>query len=96
MREAIFILLVIAVLLGLTAFRFRRQLWTVYQVWRTLRAARDLNNGNRPEQIPKTKGSEPLVKCVKCGSWVPKSRSVDLGSAVYCSAECIEKSATPA
>ncbi|MBX3245147.1 MAG: hypothetical protein KF685_11905 [Acidobacteria bacterium] len=96
MREAIFILLVIAVLLGLTAFRFRKQIWAVYQVWRTIKSVRDLNSGDRKEQIPNAKGTEQLVKCVKCGSWVPKNRSVDLGSAVYCSSACIEKSATPA
>lgn len=96
MREAIFILLVLLVLLGLTAFRFRNHIWAVYKVWQALSSARELTDQASQQQIPKNKAEEPLVKCVKCGTWVPKGRAIDLGSAVYCSSGCIEKSATPA
>lgn len=40
------------------------------------------------------KGDKKLVRCVGCGTWVPADRAIGAGrSSVYCSRECIEKSA---
>ena len=36
-----------------------------------------------------------LVKCAGCETWIPEDRALNLrkGTAVYCSAECLEKKA---
>lgn len=92
MREALLILAVIAVLLGLTAFRYRRQILAGVQVWRMLKQMRQ-NAGTigkqGPEQAKKDLG--PLVNCSKCGTWVPESKAISLNSQTYfCSKECVE------
>jgi len=42
-----------------------------------------------PEQ--KTPSRNKLVRCDRCGTWIPADRSIKLGSglATYCSAECL-------
>lgn len=92
MKEAIFILLVLLALLALTAYRYRRQIRSVMEFWRSIQA---LRSGSRPEQSrineePAAKG--PLVNCQKCGTWVSEDKAVRLGrSAFYCSTGCLEK-----
>lgn len=92
MKEALLIFVVIGILLGLTAFRYRRQLAAMLQIWRMFQSIR--KDVRRPdEQIrsePAAKGE--LINCVKCRSWVPESGAIRLGpGTVYCSAECVEK-----
>ena len=38
-----------------------------------------------------------LVRCVKCGTWIPADRAITLsvGLATYCSRECLETRAAP-
>lgn len=90
MREAFFILLVILILLGLTAVRYRKQIAGMIQIWRTLKSARDQIREKQPkreEGIP----AGPLVSCAKCGTWVPEQRAIKLrGGTFYCSASCLE------
>jgi len=95
MREALLVLLVIAVLFGLTAFRYRRQIWTVIQMWRMIKSARDgnpkVNNGK--SDLP-GRSNEVLVNCSKCGKWVSENDAIMLGNKiVYCSSSCLEGSA---
>ena len=40
MKEAFFILLILAVLLGLTLFRYRKQVLTLWRVWQTVKGIR--------------------------------------------------------
>jgi hypothetical protein len=91
MKEALVILGVIAIILGLTAVRYRRQIAGVIQIWRSLKSAR--------EQIKKQSGpvnEEPvasgkLVNCAKCGTWVPENKAINLrGGTFYCSSTCLE------
>jgi len=95
MREALFILLVLAVLAGLTAYRYRKQIRSVLEFWRTIQTIRE---GVRPKQAeireePAEKG--PLVHCSKCGTWVPEDGAIRLGrTAFYCSAKCLEARTT--
>ena len=94
MKEALVILVVLAVILALTAVRYRRQIAGVIQIWRTLKSAR--------QQIKKQSGSvkeEPvsagrLVNCAKCGTWVPEGKAINLrGGIFYCSSTCLESTA---
>jgi ribosomal protein S26 len=34
----------------------------------------------------------PLVKCLKCGTWVPRTKALRLGPSAYCSTTCVERS----
>jgi hypothetical protein len=88
MREAIVILIVIAVLLGLTAVRYRKQIVAMLHVWRMLKQMRgnaggQINNGGTP-------ASQRLVSCAKCGTWVPESSAMRIGpNTFYCSKKCM-------
>ena len=90
MREILFILVVVFVLSGLTAFRYRRQIRAVF------RFAQMLKDGHIDRQISGVRKSdpmaaEPLVKCSRCGTWVPENRARRTRSGdLFCSAECFE------
>lgn len=91
MKEALVILFVIAVLLALTAVRYRRQIVGMIHIWRSLKSARDEIRGkterDRGEPLPVGK----LVNCAKCGTWVPEGRAISLrGRIYYCSSKCLE------
>ncbi len=94
MREAIVILAVIVLLFGLTAFRYRRQLLVGYQIWKTLKTARNSEN-ERIKGSEAPRRGEPMVKCVRCGSWRPESSAVVLGASAYCGPACVEASVRP-
>ncbi len=98
MREAIFILVVVLLLLAFTAFRYRRQLMAGYQVWNMFQSVRKGTLGTsqgeaRSDAAPM---SGKLVSCSNCRTWVDESRALKLGrSTNYCSPECMEKAAVP-
>lgn len=49
------------------------------------------NSLNAPPEQQKTPSRNKLVRCDRCGTWIPADRAITLGSglATYCSAECI-------
>ncbi len=95
MKEAIFILIVFAVILALTAVRYRKQIAGVLHIWRTLKSVRNQvkqgsETAKRDESIP----AGALVNCAKCGKWVPENGAISLrGGTFYCSTACLEKTA---
>jgi len=93
MKEAIFIGVILFVLAGVTAIRYRRQLVAMLDIWRMLRSIQiNAPRGNRIENEKKSSG--PLVNCPKCGAWIPENKAIKLGRAsYYCSVECVEKAA---
>ena len=50
------------------------------------------NSLNAPSQ-EKTPSRNKLVRCDRCGTWIPADRAMKLnsGMATYCSAECMAK-----
>lgn len=92
MKEALVILLVFAVLIGLTAFRYRRQIGSMVRVWRMFKSMRETSKLQRPDEsagMPVNAG--PLVNCAKCGTWVPQAKAIKLrGNTFYCSSVCLE------
>lgn len=93
MKEAFVILLVLLILAALTAYRYRKGLMAMLNIWRTLQAVRQSGRpaNNRIQDEPATAG--PLVNCPKCGTWVPEEKAIKLGrSAYYCSTKCLEAS----
>ena len=95
MKEALFILMVVAALAALTAYRYRRQIRTVLQFWRMAKEMRQMHTQARREvEEPKPAVTGRLVNCAKCGTWVPEERALRLGrSNAFCSSDCLEKSA---
>jgi len=97
MREALFILIVVGLLLAFTAFRYRRQIMGAYQVWKMLKGTAIRPGESRETIDGGNEASGPLVNCAKCGTWVPESRAIKLGARMfYCSTACVERSATAA
>lgn len=95
MREAFFILLVLLVLLGLTAYRYRKQLMFAVQIWRTLKGAREIQSQKRSEinDTPKAKGE--LVSCSRCGKWTPEATAIRFSPTIhYCSTQCLSVART--
>jgi hypothetical protein len=72
MKEAIFILFVTFVLLGLTAIRYRKQIAGIIGVARMLQDAKNTQAIGRKAEPT----SKQLVNCTKCGVWVPERKSV--------------------
>lgn len=92
MREAVFILIILFVLLALTAIRYRRQIAGMLQVWRMLRSMQKPKGREGKIDRPDSASNGPLVNCAKCGTWVPEARAIKLGTKTfYCSAGCVEK-----
>jgi hypothetical protein len=93
MREAFFILIVIGVLVGLTAIRYRKQIVTMMHIWRSLKSMRQ-ESAQRQVRPEKPEELGQLVNCAKCGTWVPEQRAIKLrGGTFYCSSNCLETAA---
>ena len=90
MKALLFILVAICILLALTAFRYRKGIMAVIRVSRMVKQA-SLQGGESNLEQAKTTRSSLLVRCSRCGTWVPKDRARTIGSGSYfCSTECIE------
>lgn len=95
MKEALFILIVLFVILVLTAIRYRKQIAAVMQMWRSVKAVREQISRNREQSTEKNISDGPLVNCARCGTWVPENRAIKLrGGTVYCSSACLETTGT--
>lgn len=93
MREALFILLVLLALAGLTVYRYRRQIRAAFEFYRTIKTIRERTHSSQNQIPDEPAASGPLVHCQKCGTWVLEEKAVRLGrSAFYCSTECLETS----
>lgn len=94
MREFLFILGVIAVLLLFTAWHYRRQIRAAMEVWRSFRKmyAQVSGRGQNTANVPPKKDAGMLVRCSKCGTWTPEETAVRLAPNVfYCSTGCMER-----
>lgn len=95
MKEAVFIILVLLVLLALTTYRYRNQIRSVYRVWQMISSMRKMQRPETNEIGDDAKNSSgPLVNCSKCSTWVPADRALKLPGGIYfCSQKCLEKTA---
>ncbi|MFN6964757.1 MAG: hypothetical protein ACK4S4_13455 [Pyrinomonadaceae bacterium] len=93
MREAFFVLLVIVVLLGLTAFRYRRQIAGMIRLYRVIKGqARAAAEARSLEREP---DASELVNCSRCGRWVPANEAVRMkGGMALCAKDCTRSSRT--
>ena len=86
MRDALFILFVIFLLLALTAIRYRKQVIAMIRIHRMMKNAA----GSQAEKQIRNDGSTKLVNCAKCGVWVPQNTAIVFpGNQHYCSMKCL-------
>lgn len=94
MKEAVFILIVILLLLALTALRYRKQINMLISVSRTLREAQATARSKRVTRKEEVVSKGELVSCAKCGTWSPKGKSIKFaGGIYYCSQGCLNRAA---
>ncbi len=79
-------------LAALIVVRYRRQIQTGLYVWRMFRKMRQVGKTeSRQVETKNTEQDVQLVRCAKCGTWIPKSKALNLRSKnFYCSTNCIE------
>ena len=95
MREALFILVILLVLFGLTAYRYRKQLAVGLQIWRMLKGAREMQAKNASQIDPQPAARGELVNCSRCGKWTPSSTAIKFGPTIYyCSTKCLSVART--
>ena len=81
------------IVIGLTAFRYRKQIQSALYVWRMFRKMRQMGKPQEGKRIEKTENSSTskLVKCAKCGTWTPLTKAIYFRSKIfYCSKNCLE------
>ena len=88
MREAVFILIVLAVLIGLTLIRYRKQIKGMIGLARTLKEIRD--TARVPREAKENKKPAALVNCSKCSIWVPEGRALKAEGRYFCSETCLK------
>lgn len=85
----------LVVLAAIIAARYRQQIKTAIYVWRMFRKMRRAGAAE-DKQIDKQENQKDvaLVRCAKCGVWIPQNKSLSLRSGSrYCSTACLEKTA---
>jgi hypothetical protein len=91
MKETLIVLAVILILLGLTAFRYRRQIMAGVKIWRMMKGIREQVKGSVNDAAPSQMQAGKLLNCSKCGTWVSEDRAITLGRNTYfCSTACLE------
>ena len=75
--------------LGVIYLRARPYLKLVRKVVESLNSATDATATTAP--APRTTSQKKLVRCERCGTWVPADRALNLNSglATFCSPECM-------
>jgi hypothetical protein len=88
MREGLFILAVLAVILILTAIRYRKQITGAIGLARAIKEAR------RPRGMAGERKAGALVPCSKCGVRIPEDKAISIGGGKYrCGRECTKVTA---
>ena len=91
----IILLILFAVLFVIIATRYRRQIAGAIEIWKMFRQVRQQMKPKEEKQIkqPDSKKNVQLVRCGKCGTWIPESNALNLRSKTfYCSTKCMEQS----
>lgn len=94
MREIIFILFVVAILMAMTAIKYRRQIVTLITIWKQFQAMRVglPTKSNAPKPIEPERGIK-LVNCSRCGKWIPENAARRHSATTFV---CVERCAAKA
>ena len=71
--------------------RVRPYLKLIQKVVQSLNVVTEINTSTASQ--PKTPSRNKLLRCERCGTWIPAERAMRLNSglATFCSAECMAK-----
>lgn len=87
------VLLIILIVVALIAVRYRKHILSAWHLWRMFKQVRQMSKP--PEKKIETVShdrNQPLVRCERCGNWIPESQAMNLRSKTfYCSAKCMER-----
>ncbi len=86
------LLVILAAIIGA---RYRQQIKMAIYVWRMFSKMRRASSAGE-KQIDKQENPKDaaLVRCAKCGVWIPQNKSLSLRSgSLFCSTACLEKTA---
>ena len=76
------------------AVKYRRHIQTGIYVFKMFRKMRQMGKPEKQEkQIENNPDASgvPLVRCTKCGSWIPQNTAMKLSkNTFYCSSKCLE------
>ena len=80
---------------ALIAVRYRRQIKMAIYVWQMFRKMKQVGKaGEKRIEKPADAKDIALVRCAKCGTWIPQNKALNLRSANrYCSTVCLETAA---
>jgi len=85
------ILGLLVVILALIATRFRQQIKMAIYVWRMFRKLRLAKSDDKQIEKQENPKDSALVRCSKCGTWIPQNKALNLRSGIYyCSKICLE------
>ena len=89
MREALFILIVVGVLSVWTAIKYRRQIVTMIELYKHVKAAQSKlrDPGTSRSNLDGVQGIQ-LIKCARCGKWIPQSEAMGDVSKPVCKFGC--------
>ena len=92
MIKFLFIFILLLLLAGLFALRYRRHIQSAVYVLQMFKKMRQMN---KPQEKQITKAENlndtELVRCAKCGTWTSPSNALKLRSKSYfCSTNCME------
>lgn len=88
------ILGLLAVLLIFVVVKFRKHIQTGIYVLKMFRKMRQMSKPAKQEKQIETANNSSdveLVRCTKCGSWIPQNTALKLSkNTYYCSSKCLE------
>lgn len=85
MKEALFVLLIVFVLVALTAIKYRKQIAGMIGFAKMLKDVRADLSQQSQRISGQPEASIPLVNCSKCGVWVPQNKAIKIGGIFVCS-----------
>lgn len=86
MREFLFVIVVVLILLALTALRYRRQIASLIGIARMLKDAKSQMGASAT--LPQDRPGVQLVNCATCGVWIPGAKAINRTGSSYCSDKC--------
>jgi hypothetical protein len=83
--------LLVSIVFVLVYSRIRPYLKLIQKVAQSLNVATDISASTMSQQ--KKPSRNQLVRCERCGTWIPAERAMKLGSglATFCSPECMSQ-----
>ncbi len=95
MMKILFVLLILGLILGMVALRYRKQIQLALYFLKMFRKMRQINKSgqNQIQAKDEMQSNSNLVQCAGCKKWMAEDNSLKMGvKSFYCTADCMEKS----